>query len=457
MRRLLMPVALVALLAAFPVRSSGAPVLPEAQARAWAVRISVSSTPAVLGLVEASAQNGAVAGASGAPISVLGQIPVQAVASRAKPDDVQNPLVWKDETGSMTVEGIFAEAHSTDASSSAKTGFGSQAGSSFPMASMLSTTEQQKQLFDQWIAMNKMVFDPLNEQMAALKPILAPLGLKPPQFEAVGPMGLIDVESSRQVVASAETTSSEYLASARSSATLDEIRLFGGFIEARGISAEAVSARGMSDTREAMARVNSLKVAGIEVAVDSGGLRVAGNDQVSRALVQPVLDAVLGALDSAGVKLRVMEASGGQAPPQASALEVEIASPEGTILVSIAHVEANSDPIKPSSAESSATGSTVETPPGAPSSPVLWEGPDVSGSGGLLAPGAGAVPGARSLMTGTLKRTSVRTPFAVWLLVPVGLGFATLVLMALSDPGEIPVEHRGALAALMRLQARSGT
>jgi len=88
---------------------------------------------------------------------------------------------------------------------------------------------------------------------------------------------------------------------------------------------------------------------------------------------------------------------------------------------------------------------------------VLWQGPDVSGSGGLLAPGAGAVPGARSLMTGTLKRTSVRTPFAVWLLVPVGLAFAALVLMALSDPGEIPVEHRGALAALMRLQARSGT
>ncbi|MFA5788157.1 MAG: choice-of-anchor P family protein, partial [Actinomycetota bacterium] len=312
MRRVIAPLAALMLLLVFPAVSPGASPRPESRARAWAVKVAMAGdTLQVVQMAEVASQSGASMAATGAPLSIGGQDLVRASASQTARDDVKTQMNYTDSTGSTTFEGGFAEAHVSESSSTSRAGFGSNVTSGLPMASMLMTWEQQEQAMNTWISLNEPIFGPLNAQMEALAPVLERQGLVPPHFEYLQPLGFVDVVKSRQVAATSETVSTEGYSSASASVTLSEIRLFAGFIEARGVSAEASSeGTDAAGSKSATARIEGLKIAGIDCVADSKGVHAANNDALAKAMIQPTLDAIVGALRSAGVTLRAIDSYG---------------------------------------------------------------------------------------------------------------------------------------------------
>lgn len=311
------------------------------RARAWVLHVSVPGQD-VLQFADASSEGGAAPSGTGAPLAAGGQSQWRATATTKAPDSVTTPLVWSDSTGSGAAEGAFAEAHVLGDSADVRTGIGSLSGTGFPIANKTLTWDQQVQLMDSWISTNAQVFDPLNAEMAALAPVLAPAGIRPPHFEPMAGLGWIDVMKMRQIAANTRSSSSPDFASARATASAAEVWLLGGFIQARGIAADAVSESAAgTDSRDASARIDSLRIAGVEVKVHDGGFRVAGNDVVSRAVVQPALDVLLTNLKAGGMTIRPALTSALGDLREATALSVELASPQGSVLVSLGYASAS--------------------------------------------------------------------------------------------------------------------
>lgn len=364
-------------------------------ARAWVLRIDASPGP-VLRLADVAARGGDAPTAVAAPAVVGDTAPVRAVADPARPDDraVATPLAWSDPSGSLTLEGGAAEAQASRTAATARAGFGTAGGTGFPMANRLFTWEQQERLLAQMAAINDAVFTPLNARIAALAPLLTAAGVAAPRFEPASPVGFVDVGTGRLAAASAEVAGSGDYGSGRAEAMLDRVRLLGGFVDAAGASAEAVAERSAGEEqRRARVWFAGLTVAGVPVVAESGRLRVAANDVVSRAVVQPALDLLLATLREHGVDLRVGATSEGPAGARAAALELAVTAASGNVVVSIGAAAASAPAgFLPAGRDGAATGDP-STPglrgPGGDSGPVVAppvaappvSAPPVSGSG----------------------------------------------------------------------------
>jgi len=429
-----------AILLAVALLAAAAPQPGEAEeprARAWAVKVSVPVSGGAVELARTSSESGRQPVATAVPATVFGQQATSATADLGTPDAEDVLHTYEDPTGSMLLEAGFAEAHVTKATSSARAGFGSMSGSGFALASELFTFEQQEQTLNQWKSAMDAVFVPLNEQIDALSPLLGGAGLSLPRLEGIAPEGLIDVGRARQVASSAQTSSSPGFSSARADATLGEIRLFGGFIEARGVSAEAISESvAGADQRGATARIGSLFIAGIEVVADGDGFRVAGNDVITRTAVQPGMDLLLSSLADAGLTIRALDEAKAGDLREAAALEVQLDTPQGPLLISIAHAEA-----------SAASVGALPPPAEDPIPPRTDDGPEVSvlpdvvpRSGGVTlepAPPVPAPPGStQPQATGPLYRRpgpaearSMKTTYLLFMVGALALALGTPLMV----------------------------
>jgi hypothetical protein len=370
MRRIGVVIAAVVLIGAAPQPGAA----KEPRARAWAMRIALA-TPVgeVIDLADASAESGAVPLGTGFPVSVGGDIPVSATADLGRQDDKQVFHSYDDPTGSLSLEGGFAEAHVTQSATSASAGFATMAGSGFAMANELFTFEQQEELLGQWQDVMDGIFGPLNEQLDILAGPLGGLGLTLPRLEGISPAGLVDVGKARQVASSASTSSSPGFSSARADTTIADVKLFGGFIELHDVGAEAISESvAGDDTREATARIGSMSIAGIDVAADDEGFRVAGNQVLPRSVLQPALDLLLDGLAATGLRITVVDDAADGDLHEASALEVSLASPQGAMFISIAHAEASAASV---GAPAEAVPPVTPHQDGEPPTQVLGRGP----------------------------------------------------------------------------------
>ncbi|MBI4730059.1 MAG: hypothetical protein HY775_11275 [Acidobacteria bacterium] len=415
-----------------------------ARARAWAVRIAITSqNQELLQAADASSEGGSKPTATAVPGAIGGQSPFGATASPEHPFASSTPLDWQDSTGSGYAEGSYAEARVEGPTATARTGFSSVGGTGFAVANMALTWDQQEQLMNQWIDTNHRVFDPLNAEMDALGAALSPLGIRMPHFEPMAGLGWIDVLRAQNVSSGTETTSAPGFSSARARTSLAAVRLFGGFIEAEGISAEAVSeSAGGTDDRRAVARIAKLRIAGVETIADSAGIRVAGNDLLSRAVLQPVLDAALGGLQTAGVTIRVLDSREAGDLREASALQIEIASPGGTALVSIAHAEASAASVGWGASVAPAAPTPRASEPPAVEEVPAWEPapavsepayvPPAAAPTELAAPAWVPRPGPRARQMSQSAVRSLRTSYL--LLFVLGGLLSALVLPALARP-----------------------
>lgn len=461
---LLVAAGITALSAGFPaamvkvasVETAG--VAAPARAHSWVAKIvarQASGEQHVLSIAEVGSAGGEKPVASGAPLTVGGESPFYASADSQHPDSVATPWTWNDSTGSGSAEGGFAEAHVVGDSAQVRAGLGSAAGSGFAVSSMTMSWEQQEELMNNWITTMDAIFIPLNAQMKAIEPALAPLGIIPPHFEQMAALGWVDVFKMRQVASNSETASSTEFSSARSTASIDELSMFSGFIQARGISTDAFSQSAAgSDERHATSTIRLLKIAGVPVVADSTGFRVARNDQASRTLLQPGLDVLMGALESAGVTLRVADARGEGDLRQAAALQLDITSPQGSLSFSFGYAEASAKSV----------GAAVWEDPD-PKTPIDLGGDTIIDpvdtfdpvsdfdSGPVFDPGSGATPPASQGNQSTrryfqrpavLPMEAVRSLRTSYLLLFVvgGLLGATLVPLLARAPS-VPVSRRG--------------
>ena len=448
-------------------------------AAAWVLRIDTPAGSA-LRLADAAAWAGGAPGADAAP-AVAGDVaPVRATADPARPDErvTAGPLHWSDPSGSVTLEGGFAEAQAAPAAATARAGFGSAGGTGFPVANRLFTWEQQERLLAQMSAFNDAVFPPLNARIAALRPILDGAGVDAPRFEPVSPVGLVDIGRGRMASASAEVADSVEFAAGRAEVSVDRVRLLGGFVDAAGVSAEAVSERGASGVeRRAGVWYAGLTVAGVPVVADDGRIRVAGNDLAKRAVVQPALDLLLTTLREGGVDLRAGEVRETPDGSRIAALELAVTAPSGQVIVSLAGAQvAPPPPGTPPPADDHRTSTAPPPGVGAPSpsagvAEVAPAIPDMPGDGGApagpyasgtaasadldVAPpaGSGAISSAggspptsaaprRAAGRGLQPATTARSLRAVYLLLLVAAAAAAVTLPALIRPATVRFDSR---------------
>jgi hypothetical protein len=407
-----------------------------ASAKAWALHVSVVAGEAhSLRLAEASAQNGSTSVAQAIPMLVDGAGDV-ASATLSRPDVVKTPLTWTDQTGSVSLEGWFAEAHARDTSSQARTGFGAMTGSGFALASELLTWEQQEQLLGQWTEIGDLVAAQLNAALLPLAPVLAAAGVALPAIEAPPSVGFVDFAGARQVASLADTSSGAGLASARADTTLGSVGMLAGFLEFDDVAATAVSeSAGDTETLEAHATVGRVRIGGIEALVDDDGVHLASSGLLPRAVVEPVLDALVDALAAAGVTIRAASVrDGADGLREASALEVSVVSPLGSVLVSLAHAEAAATAEAVVDAAPAPSGGGVEVQGGslAPAAE-----PEVPHTGGGPAPGDPDVgnDAPRVAASGPLARTLpvavVRAMRTTFLIVLVGGALGALLVPVL--------------------------
>ena len=316
---------------------------PAPRARAWLVRVSASSDQQqVVQVADVAGEAGTQGWSTAAPMAIGGQSPLRVNASPASPDVVGTPVDQSDPTASGTFEGGFSEAHVQGNSSRARAGFLSFAGTGFSLASETLTWDQQVQLIGQWVETNKAVFDPLNAQLASMANVFTALGMAPPYFVPMNGMSFLDAITVVAGSAEVETTAMTGMASARAAASADSVKLLGGFIEAEQVSASAISeSMGGQDTRASAARFGRLTIGGVPVSADESGLTANGATLLQRAVAQEALETILAAMKSAGMTLRVAEATADGDRRGAAVLEVELVGPAGVVLISVGHAEAS--------------------------------------------------------------------------------------------------------------------
>lgn len=314
-------------------------------AAAWVVRLELAGAPLVeLGRTTVDASTGDVRATA---LSVGGQGPPAALASRTAPEARTALVDWTDDTGGLTVTGSYAEARSSDHRWSARAGLGQSTGTGFPLASMLLTWDQQTQFLTAVQAFNDAVTPVVDRSFGAVAPLLALLGLPVPHFSPIAPAGFIDAGGGRAAGSTAEAVTTPGYASARADAVAGSLELFGGFVAVEAVSSEATVERGAADQTFARSTVTGVEIAGIPVTVDTTGIRVAGGGPFA-ALLTPVFDGLLGQLAAAGVTIRAA-ASPADAPccsATAIGLEVTFAAPGGPLVASIGGAEATApDPL----------------------------------------------------------------------------------------------------------------
>jgi hypothetical protein len=354
-------------------------------AAAWALRLAESDGSQQVGLAEVSAESAPTPGARGTPVVLDGQQPVAAAASSSAPDVADNALSWQDPTGSISVQGGFAQASVTPSSASSRAGIGTGSGSSFSLANKMLSWDQQQQLTGEVANLNAAIMPRLNALLGGLGPQLALLGLSVPVLQQMSPLALIDVADGEAVTVSATTASSPSYASAKAQAQFGTLSLFGGFITLSGVQATADS-EGTAGvpTQSASATFGQLQLAGIAVTADHNGVKVAGNSAVDRQILQPLLDLLLTELSSSGVRLHFGETSLTEGVQEATALELDVSTSVGLMQLSVGHAEAvagpTAGPVEPPS------GTSPSGPPATPPLPTAARSAPVAAASSPAAP-----------------------------------------------------------------------
>lgn len=435
---LLVLLAALLLLAPAPTAVGVGGVATPSRAQAWVARISLPGQD-VVELASTVAEGGAAPFATSLPAAVAGQGAARASASPDQRDAVATPMSWDDPSGSGHIEGAFADARVSGDTASARAGATTVTGSGFAVANQVLTWDQQKQLMDQWTATNHAVFDPLNEQLAALAPALATVGLRLAPLEPMQGLGWIDVLNADAFASRAEASSSSSFSSARATAEAATIQLFGGFIEIDDVKVDAVSeSAGGTDERTASSTIGGLTIAGLDVAVTGAGFELGPNELLGvlpAEVGRDVLAQVLAALDAAGIRLRPGGTRAEADLREASALEIELSTAQGTALVSIGHAEASAP---------SVTGAELAplSPPRAPvasrpiGSAVTTAGPERVSLPAVevtdvARPSSASVPGPQAYalpLEPALGRSTARALETVYLLLTAGMLTAALAI-----------------------------
>lgn len=435
--------------------ASAQPAATPAQptAAAWLADLTLTTgTTSGVQVATARAQSGPAAQAWGAPLTVNGTSYQQAGATTAKPQGSSASVDYTDQTGSLTMTGGYTKAVVGGGSASVRTGLASGSGSGFAMASKLLTWDQQKRLLDQFMALNDAVFDPLNARMQALAPLFAVAGLEVPSFTKMSAVAAINVGSGDVAAASVSTASGPGMSSARAAVTLTDVQLLDGFIRLNDVQAAADSQSvGGDESRSASVRIGNLTVAGVGVTLDDKGFRLVGNSLLKKATVQPALDQLYAALADNGVTLAVDETGASGDLRQATAFRLAIAAPQGTLSLTLGHVEASAATVAGQAEEPQAqppSGGTTTpwtSPPGGTTAPVLSTGgapvPDLTGGSPELpttatpAMSSGGPPVARARgvplwLGATLPAAAGRALGTVFLLLLMaGLGMALIPVL----------------------------
>jgi hypothetical protein len=353
---------------------TGAPLATPtgARAAAWVLRASLQSGQHVIEVADVHAQAGGSPSGSAVPALLDTAGPSGAVVSPTSPSASSAQIDWHDPTGSLTAQGGFAAASLASGGATARAGIAAGSGSSFTIASKLLTWQQQQQLTTEVAALNDAVFRPLNGRLQALAPQLAALGIVAPTFQEMTPVALINVGSGKAATASASTATAPGFASAQAEADLSSIDLLDGFIQLSAISSTA-------SALAASATIGEIRLAGVPVRADQTGIIVAENDVFSRSLLQPLVDLVVQSLAADGITLRIDETSSRGSVQEATALELDVATPTGLDQVSVGHAEAL--------AEAAAAPAVNAAPP--PTSPPVQSGGPVTATpspAGVLSP-----------------------------------------------------------------------
>lgn len=351
---------LAAVLALALVTAAPAPAPPDlrAEARAWALWVHLPGQE-VVEVATADAVLGAGPIAAAAPVAVAGDAPRGVRADADTPTASDELGSWLDPTASMSLQGAGMEARASANAASARVSAATGAGSGFALADELLTWEQQEQLLGAWGEANAALFEVANEVLAPLGPVLAPRQLRLPELEPMAPLGFVDVAGVEQMAARADTVTSPGFASATASSDAARIRLFGGFVELDDVRTSVVVEQ-TANGRVARPTVSigRVLIAGLEVELSEEGLAVAYNDLLSRTALQPVLDDIVEQLATVGIRIDVAASRDLDGRLQASALQFEVATPDGMAVVSVGHAEAAVVPVVP-----------VE-PPAEPSTPT---------------------------------------------------------------------------------------
>jgi hypothetical protein len=410
----------------------------QASASAWVVRASILSGAHVAGVAEARSAAGPAPYAWSAPIDADGTRPAQASASPSRPSSAAGELTWNDPTATVTVDGGYAAASLDGGGASARAGVGSGAGSSFSMASRLLTWQQQQALTAEAAAINDAVFVPVNARLQALAPVLGILGIAAPHFQEMTPLALINVGGGALAASRTTTVSSAGLLSAGAESEVASVQLLDGFVQLDHVRSTAGE-----DT--ARSSFGAVRIAGVPVVVDQGGITVADNSLLARALLQPVLDLVISTLGQHGITLRFGVATSTGSAREATALELDVETPVGLDQVSVAHAAAAwgapagaSSPTQPAGTPATAPGSPPEAPPpagtgGAPASATAPSpgNPAVQPAPGGLTPRAAPSPAGRPRIPAwlgfALPANVARALRSLFLFLPLAGLAATLV------------------------------
>jgi hypothetical protein len=337
----------------------------------------------LIAVAQSAARGGDAPLSSASAVTVAGNAPESVVATPQAPDAVKSVKDYVDPTSSLTLQTGFAEAHVAGAGATARAGFGAGSGSGFALANKFFTFDQQAQMLAEWQSVNDQIAGAINTALSPLAGALATAGISVPQVTGIPATGLVNVMTARNVASSSSASISPGYASARADATVAQLNLFDGFLQIDDVTAQAVSESvSGADTRTASVKYGRLFIAGIEVVLDGDHLAVAGNSVLDRAVVQPVLDTVLGALSTLGIRIHAGDAVADGVTRSVSALSVDVASPGGPVHLAIGYASASAPTVPAVLGERFHNPGTPATAP--PPGPVTIVHPPVS-SGAIVA------------------------------------------------------------------------
>ncbi len=339
-------------------------------AEAWVVKVDMGGTSLLeIGHTSVDSASGKV---QATPLSLNGQGPPSASANPTTPEAKEAVLDWTDQTGSLTVNGGYAEAISNQDLWTARAGLGRSTGTGFPLASMLLTWDQQTELLSAMATFNEGIGLFADQLSTGLAPLFGLVGIPVPRVTLMAPTGLVDVGAGSVASSSSEASRSVGFASARADASVGVLRLFGGFISVDKVSSEAKVQGGQSEARSWLSGV---QIGGIPVTLDAKGIHVV-NGGPFEAMLTPVFDALLRQFAAAGLTVRTIATptDSGDGSASAVGLEVTLATPSGPLVMSIGGANATSPAPLPSPAVSDMTPALPE------SDQTAVDGLDLSGT-----------------------------------------------------------------------------
>jgi hypothetical protein len=357
--------------AAPSVAASAAPAEPVANS--WAVSVVLASAGQVMQIGQAHASSGSPENATATAFMAGGQGTGQVVADATHPSVTKDFRSFTDPAfpvcvppipqatlnngvcdpgGNFAVRGGFATAESGGGTSDAQAGIANGNGNGFAFASKNFSFAQQAQLLnaiqqiDDTLTQGGDVGGQLPAPLPGLNPLIDQLNgatgiLQLPHLSGPPPAGLIDIADTGSVSSTAATSSAPGFVTAKSTSSLGDVKLIGGFIELHNVMATADSeSNSGTDSRSAKATVGSISIAGLNMVADSDGLHFASNDLLARAAVQPSVDMLMSSLKQSGLTMTFAQTKALGDLQEATAFELNWVTAGGLIHMSIGHADA---------------------------------------------------------------------------------------------------------------------